>query len=237
MHNKKEMKKSIGIGIKVHNRHAVSRLCIENYTEYTPGARIFVIDDGSEEPFLGADYRSNKPKGIAKTNNRLLANLDDCDYIVLADNDCWPIQHGWIDKYIQAHEETGCHHFSLSWTKKYDGTSHGDRKETEHGIITEFSWPCGVMMFMTKRCVEKIGGFDKRFGKAGHEHVQYSLRAHNSGLTPYPFCDVTGALDMFYAGDHRRTIKTSLKDKKTLFAKTKAHLIATKDSTEYISYL
>lgn len=236
MRNKKEMKYSVGIGIKVHNRHSVSRICIENYRKYTPDAQIFVVDDGSDKPFDMADYRSNKPKGIAKANNRLLANLDHHDFIILADNDCWPTKIGWIEKYISAYEKTGCHHFSLSWDIRYDGTPNGNREKTPRGIITEFSWPCGVMMFMTKHCVDTIGGFDIKFGRAGHEHVQYSLRSFNNGLTPYKFCDVTDGIDMFYAGDHRRTIKTSLVNKKLLFSQAKEHFRATKNSSEYISY-
>jgi len=227
---------SVGIVILVHNRHKVSKICIENYKKFTPDAQIFVVDDGSDIPFPGADYRSSKPKGVAKTSNRLLANLDHHDYIVIANNDCWPTEHGWVDRYIYSHLQTGCHHYSLSWTHRYDGTENAGRIKVNHGFIEEYSWPCGVMLFMTNQCVKTIGGFDPGFGRAGHEHVQYSLRAFNAGLTPYKFCDIPSAIDMFYSGDHRRSIKTSITNKKDLFSKARMHFKKTLDSKDFINY-
>lgn len=235
MRYKEKVKYKIGIGIKVFNRFRISDDCLNNYIKFTPDADIFVVDDGSDTPYPRADYRSSKTKGIAKSSNRLLANLDHCDFIVLADNDCWPTVHGWHEKYIEAFEKTGCHHFSLCWTHRVDGSSLG-RTAINHGDIVENSWANGVMLFMTKHCVDTIGGFDIRFGRAGYEHINHSIRAHNAGLTPYRFCDIPKSIELFYPCDYMRTAKTSIPDKHALFDKGKGHYRLTKDSREYISY-
>ena len=51
-------------------------------------------------------------KGVAAAKNECLRELKDCDYVFLFDDDCFPIKEGWAQMFIDAHNVTGCHHFS-----------------------------------------------------------------------------------------------------------------------------
>lgn len=48
------------------------------------------------------------------------------------------------------------------------------------------------------------------FGLWGFEHVEYSQRIHNLGLTPKPFMDVKNSMDLFDVLDWRYAVTSSL---------------------------
>lgn len=52
---------------------------------------------------------------------------------------------------------------------------------------TEWGWPRGVLLYATRTVVERVGGFVEDFGPGGHEHVEWSRRIHQHGLTPALF--------------------------------------------------
>jgi glycosyltransferase involved in cell wall biosynthesis len=57
--------------------------------------------------------------------------------------------------------------------------------------------PNGVMMYISKQCLETIGGFNDDRPIYGGEHGGYSHRAYNAGLTPYPYVDVNDSSKYF----------------------------------------
>jgi hypothetical protein len=58
----------------------------------------------------------------------------------------------------------------------------------ERGNYATWTWPRGVMLYVRREVVSKIGGMDERFGPGGHEHVEWSKRIHAAGFTPADFC-------------------------------------------------
>jgi len=73
--------------------------------------------------------------------------------------------------------------------------------------------PNGVMLYISKKCIDKVGGFDERYGLYGGEHVDFSTRIHNCGLTPYgKFLDVVNSDQFFYAVDKEDRNATSTID-------------------------
>lgn len=180
---------------------------IEDYTSHSYGSWI-------EGERLGV--AANKNTGL-----ELLMDNTKVEHLFLSDDDCWPLFPESLTKHI----DFGIQHSIVCWGKS--------RLTTTSGGFAEWSWPRGVMLYQTRAVVEAIGGMDERFGPGGHEHVEYSQRIYNIGVTPAPFPSPTsyatrgaqgaGALwhceDMRKPGEHipdwdsRRKAITSIKRK------------------------
>ena len=61
----------------------------------------------------------------------------------------------------------------------------------------------GAMMYMTKQCVDRLGGFCEEFPMYGGEHLDYFTRGYNAGLSPGKYVDVSGSEKLFYAMDRK----------------------------------
>ena len=56
----------------------------------------------------------------------------------------------------------------------------------DYGDIGQYTNSAGVLMYMTKECIEKVGAFDESFGRYGFEHADYSKRvADTFKMSPY----------------------------------------------------
>lgn len=184
------MSHKIGIGISTRNRAQVLQLCLEKWAQHLPKTpyKFVVIDDDSDHPersnyeemlkeFPFVEYHKNPERlGIARTKNRCLQELEDCDYLFLADDDVMPISDNWAEHFIDANKRTGANHFAYqnkaSWLG-YQGTDNG---------IDSFQNSSGVFMFFTKKVLEVCGGYDNRMTTYGFEHSLMSLRIYNAGL-------------------------------------------------------
>lgn len=197
----------IGIGITTHNRNEVAEKTLSMWRAYLPdGAKLVCVDDCSDDPFRFANYRFNSNVGIAVSKNKCIELLDDCDYIFLADDDIYPIVSDWYEPYISSGE----HHLCLTFDKFSNGKPNGRIKLGEDDLLTHYKEPCGVLLFMTKRCIENVGGMDPGYGKWGYEHLSYSMRIYNAGLSKYPFPDLKDSIKMFYAHDYHQTVTRSV---------------------------
>src|SRR5690606_8621409 len=59
----------------------------------------------------------------------------------------------------------------------------------------------GVMLYLTRKCVETVGGMHV-FSRYGGEHRDYSIRAYNLGMSTWKYTDVAGSEYLFKAYDH-----------------------------------
>lgn len=75
-------------------------------------------------------------------------------------------------------------HLSLSWGK------HRRKPEQVHPGYVEYTWPRGVMLYLHRSVVERVGGMRTEFGGGGHEHVEYSRRIFQAGLSDAMFLDL-----------------------------------------------
>jgi glycosyltransferase involved in cell wall biosynthesis len=182
----------IGIGITTRNRSKLLEITLSNICKYWPDfdVKFVVSDDSTEESVIalnkqladnfGAEYLNDyQRKGVAGNKNQCLNALRDCDYLFLFDDDCFPIQQGWCEFLINAHKETGIHHFNL-----LDSSLHCElrRKQVGDFCVIECGNSGGVMMFITQEVVRKVGAFNKNYGLYGFEHCSYSKRVELSGL-------------------------------------------------------
>lgn len=175
---------SIGIGITTtSNRKAIFERSILQIRHFAPvDAKIVTITD---------------TVGIAKAKNQCLALLDDKEHIFLFDDDTYPIAADWHLPYI----ESGEPHLSYTFKRKII------RKEK--GLI-HYELPSGCMIYINRKCLETVGGFDERFEGYSYEHVNYSMRVHNAGLTTSPFMDVIGSDELIYSMDEHERIQSSV---------------------------
>lgn len=197
----------IGIGITTRNRREIAEKSIIEIRNFAPkGVKYAIVDDASDEPFRSASYRFPFQAGIAKAKNKCLELLDDCDYIFLFDDDCYPIKHGWAESYINS----GLHHASFNFVWRGDGMKVID--ELPNNVLS-WSSPRGCMMFFTKECLEKCGGMDEGFAIWGYEHPDYSRRVWLNKLNPVPFPDIKGSENYFYSYDKESAIVSTVLDR------------------------
>lgn len=67
----------------------------------------------------------------------------------------------------------------------------------------------GFMMYLSKICIDTIGGFNPVFGLYGGEHGDYFQRLKNVKLIPYVTVDVVGSEKYFYSYDEDKKIVES----------------------------
>lgn len=183
----------IGIGVTTtFARNETAQIAIQNIAKYSVGCKMAVVKD---------------VPGIAVAKNKCLALLDDCEHIFLFDDDTYAKVEGWYLPYIYS----GINHLSFTFSHLHNGMTNGNRKfEGEYMDCSRFQNPCGCMLYLTKRCLDTVGGFDERFIGWGYEHADYSRRIYNAGLTPYPFMDVKNSLDLLHSMDYYREVQSSV---------------------------
>lgn len=135
---------------------------------------------------------------VSHDKNKLINSFYDkkypADYIFIFDDDCFPIREYWADFFINASRSTGIDHFVLC--------------KPDHNVLIEkqpivslYQTGTGCMMFLTRKCIEKVGYINSAYGKYGYEHAGYSWRIHRAGLTPSWYVSVNGWEKFIYSWD------------------------------------
>lgn len=200
---------NIGIAITTFNRPAVIAHSVQQWKKQLPnGARLIVVDDGSSEPFKGADYVFSSNAGIAAAKNKCIELLMEsgCEHIFLADSDTYPLVKDWHKPYI----DSGVKHLSFTFSKLANGRANGRQYLGNRRGLSEYGSPCGCMLYIHRSVVDKIGGFDVDYPIWGYEHVDYSNRAYNAGLTPARYLDVPNSLELLYSMDYHSEVTGSV---------------------------
>lgn len=226
---------TIGIGITTYNRYPVFKNTYKQILKLMPeGAKLFVVDDCSKFKVPEANLRFERNQGIAAAKNACIAALEDCDYVFLFDDDTHPLVNDWHLPYIYS----GLNHAMMIFPRLADGTSTNNRLVKQGKGFVAYQNPCGNMLFLTKKCIETVGGMDIGYGQWGGEHQNLSERIFNSGLTPFPFMDVVDSTKLFYSHDYHQTAERSVPKevRKKLIKQVMPKLLAAKGSKEFIPY-
>lgn len=200
----------IGIGITTRNRREIAAVTVSQWMQFLPeGARIVVVDDASDRPFPDASFRFEKQAGIAAAKNKCLELLEDCEHIFLSDDDCFPKVADWWQPYINNSQP----HLMYTFTHLANGRRNGRNKQGEHKDYQYFELPCGCLLYLNSLCLRTVGGFDTEFKIWGYEHVEYSKRIYNAGLTEQPYCDVLNSDAIWFSYDKQVAAVTSVPDR------------------------
>jgi hypothetical protein len=137
--------------------------------------------------------------GIAQAKNLCLHRLQHCDYIILLDDDIWPVASDWATSLIRAHEISRIHHFvhvPLEGALQRPWSAHFAPLQTFHydGLsVTTWNNCSGCMLFLTQEVLRRVGGMAEFPGYYGFEHANYSQRIQKAGLMgnagPYTVVD------------------------------------------------
>lgn len=155
-------------------------------------------------------YRDGK-LGVAVNKNTGIEWLMDAgvDHLFLCDDDTYPLSRSAL----RAHTEMGQRHSMVSWGKhRMKNITHANESER----YVEWTWPRGVMLYVHRPVIDIVGGMDERFGPGGHEHVEFSRRIHQVGLTPVPYLTPlaystqTGTARLWHCEDMRRPDESSV---------------------------
>lgn len=227
----------IGIGVTTHNRRESLDATLGNIRRYMPpGAKLAIVDDCSDEPVPHADYRFERNVGIAVAKNKCLELLDGCDHIFLFDDDCYPKVDGWWKPYVESPEP----HLMYIFRDFAVGgrTLHDIEVVYDAGDRIAYSHTRGCMLYVERRCIEAIGGFDPIFGKWGAEHGDYSNRIFAAGLTTFPYMDVRDSGDLIYSADEHRAVETTVPkaERKPFVARNEAIMRSRMGIPIYVPY-
>lgn len=170
----------IGIGVTTYKRPKTLSLTMRQFAKHTKET------EGVEFCYHVQHFYPLKHKGIAEVKNLCIKALmeQDCDFIYLFDDDCFPIHPEWWKPFVEAHLRTGQHHFLWLKEEKIRSVAKlsGAKLIKEENGITVFKNAQGCCIFLTKYAVMAAGGFDERFKGYGYEHENYSLRIHQLGM-------------------------------------------------------
>lgn len=226
----------IGIGVTTHNRNMLVASTVAKIKAATPNAKVVVVDDASQTPVRIEDqevYRFENNVGIARAKNKCLELLSDCDHIFLFDDDTYPLKEGWHVPYTTSAE----HHLMYLFDKWANGKPVGDDTIVYRDEYIEAHHHArGCMMYIDKLALATVGGMDTRFGMAMNEHLDWSIRIHNAGLTTFKYMDVPGSEQLIYSMDQHQQVATSIKNRQQYNEGNKHLLTASETSTEYIPY-
>jgi hypothetical protein len=178
----------IGIGVTTYKRPEMLEKCLKMIQTHTGEHKLYVAED------TDADLR-----GVAKRKNECLANLQDCNYIFLFDDDCYPIKKGWDKLLIDTHLKSLNHHFVYNKEPfcKIKNLVFGN-----HPVLESYEASGGTMLFLTQDVLKKVGGFYTGYDRYGFEHIGYSVRIHRAGLTNDFFLSLKGLNEYIYSTDY-----------------------------------
>jgi len=232
-----------GIGICTYNRCAQIGELIEATLATTKDCKIVVADDGSTDDtayvvsqFPSVIYLRGPNLGVAHNKNRALYALQSCRFIAVLEDDLFPTQPGWFEKYREASSLSGIHHFCRVQDKEVEEViPEFGRWMSEEKKLTPIYGPSprGDLTFVTTSVLRTVGGFNPEFMGVGFAHGEWSNRVFNAGLIPHPnkWVDIREARDLFVQkGDttggrwmeNQASIKEQLKKNRAVQRKLKA---------------
>lgn len=227
-------KGKIGIGISTRDRYRVFRDSLTKWTEHTPdNIKLVIIDDASAIAVKEASFRFSRNVGIARSKNKALELLDDCEHIFLADDDVYPKRGDWWKPYIEA----GVDHLCFTFPSVANGGMTSKiLAETDSTVV--WSHPRGCFMYIHHRVLDTVGGLNTRYDKWGYEHKDWSNRIHNAGLTDHPYMDVKDSSKYLYSMDQTGQVATTTpkRQQKLYLARGAEEYKKSLTSKEYMEY-
>lgn len=186
-----------GVAITTRNRPDRLKHCVEQFRTHTPaGVPIVVVDDASDPP-AQADYRFPANVGIATAKNKCLELLlkAGVEHLFLVDDDAYPIADNWWEPYVASPEP---HLFAVFPQPTQKSSQIRELYRDDQHIA--YHATRGYFLYYHRSVIDKVGGFDTRFFNA-FEHVEFTNRIHNAGLTTWPYQDVVGSEQLIRCDD------------------------------------
>lgn len=231
---------TIAVGITTRDRPQVLTETLVAFRAHSPEIPIVVVDDGSTSPVSvsGATViRHGTSQGIPAAKNRCIAELMKlgAQHLFLFDDDTRPNHPDWWRPYVESPEP----HLQHSWLHFANGKQ-VERMKVLHSDdrLTAYAWSMGCMLYLDRDVVNRVGGMREDFAPAMHEHIEYSQRIHNAGLTSFAFQDVPNSEHLIYAADRFQKVASSIqmKDRRAQLQRNDALLDRFAGDASYVPY-
>lgn len=226
----------IGIGVTEHNRPDVFKQFMANIKKYMPkDAKLVIVDDASTVPVSPVTYRFENNVGIARAKNKCLELLQDCEHIFLFDSDCWPQSEDWWKPYVEGKEPHYCYIF-----KDFVNRALNDCLLLyADSDVLAYSHARGCMLYIENRVLDVVGGMDSNYKRWGYEHVDYSNRIYNAGLTQFRYMDVPGSAELIYSADEHEQVNStvSLAERQPYLQEMKAYFEKSYESKNFCPFI
>jgi len=177
----------LGVGITTRNRIDVLEHSLINFVKYMDDSHeILVVDDNSDtdcfsvlgDKFPDIEFIYNKErKGVAKSKNVIISRFQDKDGVILFDDDCFPYQPNWTQHFVKACVQHNQHHMVYAQEPQITIERRFEYADAWLGCL-------GVCIFLSKKAIKTIGGFEPKFGLYGFEHHELTGRCYVAGLSP-----------------------------------------------------
>lgn len=246
----------IGVAITTKNRQEVFNKTIlmwnENMDQSEASFYIVVVDDGSDFPVntriphikgasfktpIDSFYRFEKSVGIARAKNKCLEMLDElgCTHFFLSDDDFYPTSPDWWKPYVESDQPHLMYIFQDFSTKQ---KVHDTAIIYNDGKIKAYSHPRGVLLYVTKSVLDRVGGMDPEFGLWGWDHPEWSDRIFNAGLTTFKYMDIPDSNKLFHCMDEHQEVKSTVwgQERVNQIRKNKPLYEAKKGASQYVPY-
>lgn len=195
----------VGIGVTTYNRPECLAKCLEQIRKNTNMDDVLL--------YVATDTDADR-RGVAYRKNECLRALKDCDHIFLFDDDCYPINDGWVDFFIDSEENhllflneshikiDNILRFNNVKFKVIPGQSYNFTGITDSVIYGTYKDCGGVFMYMTNKAVQKVGAFNENFDTWGFEHAEYSCRIALAFNEKHPYKCLTNTNKYLFAEDY-----------------------------------
>lgn len=205
----------VGVSISTYQRPDILAKALAGWAKYLPDVLVVTHDVNGD--------------GVAATKNRGIAALMDagCEHLFLADDDMWPVSDRWR-LYIEDPQP----HLMHCWGKR--------RLIADDGYYTTWLHPRGVLLYVHRTVIERVGGMRLDFGpRGGGEHAEFSTRVHNAGLTTHRYQDLSSAKQgIWHCADYQRSVPSTIGSYQLEQTKAHRHELYRKyrHSTDYVNY-
>jgi GT2 family glycosyltransferase len=196
------MPETIGICIITHQRAELLRRCVDNIRKYTElPYKLFVAIDRSTDNTVkyleseGIDYEMSPKPGISANRSVAFHGIKDCDILCQFEDDSCPVKHGWLERDIQAMDETGFSY--LLHLGDYHGTVQQNYNYSGGSVVTR-PLSSTQLISIKKKVLDTIGYFSPEFEDFyGFEEAEWGNRAIRSGFAPGWASRIDGGDDVF----------------------------------------
>lgn len=122
-------------------------------------------------------HLDDKLQGPAFMRNACLRKFYDSgyDFIVLFDDDTYPIRSGWVDYVLEQHKLSGNHWFGIPDPFR-------DNVKSVEGQVVYWDNLIGAFSFYTRQLLDTVGGYNTEYLRYGYEDCGYQHRVRNCGL-------------------------------------------------------
>lgn len=130
------------------------------------------------EGAIQCDIIDTERRGPAWARNQALKTLmdEECEYLFLFDDDCYPIMDGWAHYFVRQSMLSGVEFLGLPEAFK-STLIHKGKQE-----VAYWSNIIGCFNFQTRRFMETVGYYNSEYKGYGYEDSARNHRAMRSGL-------------------------------------------------------